>query len=74
MQGKTRKGHRYYAYSYGATADTAALDAHGGSKWLYVREDLVLGHVESFLAEHVFGPTRIERLEQELHPEQPPLR
>ena len=40
MYGKARKGHRYYACAYAANyGDDAALEAHGGQKWISVRED-----------------------------------
>jgi hypothetical protein len=43
MQGKTRKGHHYYACSYGASyGDTAAVEVHANQKWIYLREDALL--------------------------------
>jgi len=48
MQGKARKGHHYYACSYGASyGDTAAIDVHAGQKWIYLREDGLLPLVGS---------------------------
>jgi hypothetical protein len=43
MQGKARKGHHYYACSYGAEyGDSAAADVHAGQKWIYLRQDALL--------------------------------
>jgi NAD(P)-dependent dehydrogenase (short-subunit alcohol dehydrogenase family) len=39
MQGKARKGHHYYACGYSSSyGERAALEAHAGQKWLYLRE------------------------------------
>ncbi len=68
MQGKARKGHHYYACSYGATyGDTAAADVHAGQKWIYLREDALLPLVEQFFAQRIFGPMRLEKLARQLH-------
>ncbi len=67
MHGKRRKGHTYYACSYGTDyGETAAAEVHGGAKWIYLREDHVLDLVERFLAQRVFGPLRLDRLEKQL--------
>jgi site-specific DNA recombinase len=67
MHGKARKGHHYYACSYGTSyGDDAALETHAGQKWIYLREDYLLKLVERFLAQRVFGPMRIERLSKQL--------
>jgi hypothetical protein len=63
MHGKARKGHHYYACSYG---DDAAVQTHAGRKWIYLREDYLLKLVERFLAQRIFGPMRIERLSKQL--------
>jgi DNA invertase Pin-like site-specific DNA recombinase len=67
MQGKRRKGNRYYACPYAANyADTAAIEAHAGQKWIYLREDVVESFVMSFFAKRIFGPMRLERLAKQL--------
>ena len=51
MQGKSRKGNRYYACAYSVNyGDTAAREAHGGQKWIYVREEWLLSLVLRFFA------------------------
>jgi site-specific DNA recombinase len=67
MQGKARKGHHYFACSYGSTyGDTAAADVHAGQKWIYLREDALLPLVERFFAERVFGPVRLDKLARQI--------
>jgi site-specific DNA recombinase len=67
MHGKARKGHHYYACSYGNSyGDDAALETHAGQKWIYLREDYLLKLVERFLAQRIFGPMRLERLSKQL--------
>lgn len=67
MQGKARKGHHYYACSYGATyGDVAACDAHAGQKWIYLREDALLPLVEQFFTQRIFGPLRLDKLRRQL--------
>lgn len=67
MQGKARKGHHYYACSYGANyGDRAANEVHAGQKWIYLREDALLPLVERFFAQRIFGPLRLEKLAQQL--------
>ncbi len=67
MQGKARKGHHYYACSYGASyGDTAATQVHANQKWIYLREDALLPLVEQFFAQRIFGPLRLEKLARQL--------
>jgi hypothetical protein len=63
MQEKTRKGHHYYACSYGASyGNTAAVEVHANQKWIYLREDALLPLVEHFFEQRIFGPLRLEKL------------
>jgi len=67
MQGKARKGHHYYACSYGANyGDSAAIEVHAGQKWIYLREDALLPLVEQFFAQRIFGPMRLDKLAKQL--------
>jgi site-specific DNA recombinase len=67
MHGRARKDHRYYACGYAANyGDTAALDAHGGQKWVSVREEWLLRLVLRFFEQRIFGPLRVEKLEKQL--------
>jgi hypothetical protein len=67
MRGNARKGHHYYACSYGSTyGDTAAGDVHAGQKWIYLREDALLPLVEQFFAQRVLGPVRLDKLARQL--------
>ncbi|PZR65201.1 MAG: hypothetical protein DLM63_12660, partial [Solirubrobacterales bacterium] len=67
MQGKARKGHHYYACSYGATyGDTASTEVHADQKWIYLREDALLPLVEQFFEQRVFGPLRLDKLARQL--------
>lgn len=67
MYGRTQKGHRYYACDYLRDyGDSAAIEVHGGKKWIYLREDRILALVEKFFAERIFGPMRIEKVERQL--------
>jgi site-specific DNA recombinase len=67
MQGKSRRDNRYYACAYSVNyGDTAAREAHGGQKWIYVREDWLLRLVLRFFEQRIFGPMRIERLAKQL--------
>jgi hypothetical protein len=63
MQETTRKGHHYYACSYGASyGNTAAAEVHANQKWIYLREDALLPLVEHFFEQRIFGPLRLEKL------------
>lgn len=67
MHGKARKGHAYYACSYGNTyGDHAALQTHAGQKWIYLREDRLLEMVERLFGQRIFGPMRLSRLSAQL--------
>jgi len=67
MHGKARKSHHYYACNYGANyGDTAAVEVHAGTKWIYLREDALLPLVEEFFAQRIFGPLRLEKLAKQL--------
>ncbi|MCB0869316.1 MAG: recombinase family protein [Solirubrobacterales bacterium] len=67
MAGKTRKGHQYYVCGYAANyGDEAALESHGGQKWISIREDALEEHVLRFFAQRIFGPMRIEKLAKQL--------
>ncbi|HEX2709130.1 MAG TPA: hypothetical protein VHM66_14135, partial [Solirubrobacterales bacterium] len=67
MQGKTRKGHTYYACEYAAAyGPEAALEAHDGLKVISAREDRLLALVLRFFDQRIFGPLRLERLEKQL--------
>jgi hypothetical protein len=59
MHGKERKGITYYACSYRISYGDKAAEALGHGKWQYVREDLLLGLIDRFFQQHVFGPERI---------------
>jgi site-specific DNA recombinase len=62
MHGKVRKGNRYYACAYANSyGEDAAIDAHGGQKWLSLREDRLLRLVLRFFDRRVFGPMRVEK-------------
>jgi site-specific DNA recombinase len=56
MQGKSRKGHTYYACGYRASYGDNAASALGHGKWQYIREDRLTGLVDRFFATRVFGP------------------
>jgi site-specific DNA recombinase len=67
MQGKTRKGHVYYACGYGTSyGDTAATEIHAGQKYVSLREDDLRPLVEKFLTERVWGPMRLQKLAQQI--------
>ena len=67
MHGKARKGHHYYACSYGKDyGDVAAFETHAGQKWIYLREDALQPLVEKFFAERIFGPMRLDKLARQL--------
>jgi site-specific DNA recombinase len=67
MHGKVRKGHHYYACAYANSyGEDAALEAHGGQKWLSLREDRLLRLALRFFDRRVFGPMRVEKLENQL--------
>ncbi len=67
MQGKARKGRRYYVCGYSTTyGDEAALEAHAGVKAISAREDRLVPLVLRFFEQRVFGPLRLERLEKQL--------
>ncbi len=71
MQGKTRKkGERTYRYmacayrdQYG---DTAAAEIHGGAKWIYMNEDVLMPLVEEFFRTRIWGPMRLKKLAAQL--------
>ena len=68
MQGKCRKKSPTYNCGYGATySDNAAVEVHGGAKWVSLREDALLPLVEDFFAERIFGPLRLEKLAAQLN-------
>lgn len=70
MNGKARKGHHYYACAYSRNyGDTAAIEAHGGQKWIYVREDKLERMILAFFEQRIFGPMRIEKLAKQLRAE-----
>ncbi len=69
MHGKSRKGHLYYACNYGDYGETAAIEAHNGQKWIYLREDVIEPFVMRFFAQRIFGPMRIEKLAKQLQAE-----
>jgi len=60
MQGKSRKGHTYYACGYRRSYGDTAAEATGHGKWQYVREDNVIALVDAFFGTRVFGPERLE--------------
>ena len=67
MQGKARKGHRYYACAYAQNyGETAAREAHGGQKWVSVREDWLERLVLRFFEQRIFGPMRLDKLAKQL--------
>ncbi len=67
MQGKARKGHHYYACSYGSSyGDAAAIEAHADQKWIYLREDALLPLVEQFFEQRIFGPLRLDKLARQI--------
>jgi len=67
MHGKVRKGHHYYACAYASSyGEDAAIEAHGGQKWLSLREDRLLRLVLRFFERRVFGPMRVEKLEKQM--------
>ena len=49
--------------------DTAATEAHGGPKWIYVREDKLERLVLSFFEQRIFGPLRIQKLSKQIRAE-----
>lgn len=67
MNGRARKGHRYYACAYVQNyGETAALEAHDGKKWVYVREDWLERLVLRFFEQRIFGPMRLDKLAKQL--------
>jgi site-specific DNA recombinase len=66
-QGRARRGHRYYACAYATNyGETAAREAHGGQKWIYVREDWLERLVLRFFEQRIFGPMRLDKLAKQL--------
>jgi site-specific DNA recombinase len=66
-QGRARKGHHYYACAYAQNyGETAAREAHGGQKWVYVREDWLERLVLRFFEQRIFGPMRVDKLAKQL--------
>jgi site-specific DNA recombinase len=59
MQGKTAKGHTYYACGYRSDYGDNAAEALGHGKWQYIREDSLTHMVEQFFATNIFGPNRL---------------
>ncbi len=67
MQGKARKGHHYYACAYAQNyGENAACEAHGGQKWVSVREDWLERLVLRFFEQRIFGPMRLDKLAKQL--------
>ncbi len=67
MYGRRRKDHVYMTCDYGrAYGNEAADQIDGHGRWLYLREDNLLPLIETFFAERIFGPMRIDKLEQQL--------
>jgi site-specific DNA recombinase len=67
MYGRQRKGISYMTCDYGRTYGREAadqIDGHG--QWLSIREDQLLPVVETFFADRVFGPMRLDKLAREL--------
>jgi hypothetical protein len=56
MQGKTRKGHTYYACGYRAAYGDNAAEALGHGKWQYIREDRLTDLIDQFFRTYIFGP------------------
>jgi hypothetical protein len=65
MQGKSRKGHTYYACGYRRSYGDTAAEATGHGKWQYVREDNVIALVDAFFGTRVFGPERLEHFRRQ---------
>ncbi len=63
MHGKERKGITYYACCYRIAYGDKAAEALGHGKWQYVREDILMPAIDSFFAENIFGPDRIQHLQ-----------
>ncbi len=59
MQGKSRKGHTYYACGYRIDYGDKAAEALGHGKWQYVREDALVNLVDTFFATRIFGSDRV---------------
>ena len=67
MYGRKRKQHTYLTCDYGRTyGKTAAEQIDGHGQWLSLREDALLPLVETFFAQRIFGPMRLEKLERQL--------
>ena len=67
MFGKARRGHHYYSCGYVQNyGETAALEAHGGQKWVNVREDWLERLVLRFFEQRIFGPMRLDKLGTQL--------
>ena len=67
MYGRKRKQHTYLTCDYGRTyGKTAADQIDGHGQWLSLREDALLPLVETFFAQRIFGPMRLEKLERQL--------
>jgi site-specific DNA recombinase len=67
MYGRKRKEHTYMTCDYGRTyGKVAAEQIEGHGQWLSVREDALVPLVESFFAERIFGPMRLEKLARQL--------
>ncbi|MDP9369770.1 MAG: recombinase family protein, partial [Chloroflexota bacterium] len=67
MYGRKRKDHTYMTCDYGRTYGKVAADQiEGHGQWLSVREDALVPLVESFFAERIFGPMRLEKLARQL--------
>lgn len=61
------KGHTYYRCTYGQNYGKVAADAIGGhGATCNVREDAILPVIESFFAERLFGPMRLDLLREQL--------
>lgn len=67
MHGKARKGHHYYACGYATNyGETAARQAHAGTKCISVREDWLERLVLRFFEQRIFGPMRLDKLAKQL--------
>lgn len=60
MQGKTAKGHTYYACGYRLDYGDRAAEAVGHGKWQYVREEPLVNLIDTFFSTRIFGPKRLD--------------
>lgn len=66
MEGSHQKGSNWYRCQYVTRRGSAAADAAGHPRVLGIKEDKVLDAVLDFLAERIFGPSRLRLLRAEL--------